>query len=93
MGRPATLAELSREVEMPEEKVTEALKTHFRPEFLNRIDDVIVFHELTMDEVKRIVDLFLHRVREQLESQALDLALHRYPPANRAEDAHARRQG
>ena len=51
------------------------LKTHFRPEFLNRIDDVIVFHELTMDEVKQIVDLFLYRVREQLESQALDLAL------------------
>jgi ATP-dependent Clp protease ATP-binding subunit ClpC len=57
------------------EKVTDALKLHFRPEFLNRIDDVIVFHELTMDEVKQIVDLFLHRVREQLESQALDLAL------------------
>ncbi len=57
------------------DKVMEALKTHFRPEFLNRIDDVIVFHELTMDEVKQIVDLFLRRVREQLESQALDLAL------------------
>jgi ATP-dependent Clp protease ATP-binding subunit ClpC len=57
------------------EKVTDALKTHFRPEFLNRIDDVIVFHELTMPEVKQIVDLFLRRVREQLESQALDLAL------------------
>jgi ATP-dependent Clp protease ATP-binding subunit ClpC len=57
------------------DKVIDALKTHFRPEFLNRIDDVIVFHELTMDEVKQIVDLFLRRVREQLESQALDLAL------------------
>ncbi|MCP3999042.1 MAG: ATP-dependent Clp protease ATP-binding subunit [bacterium] len=61
--------------EQMKEKVTEALKVHFRPEFLNRIDDVIVFHELTMGEVKQIVDLFLHRVREQLESQALDLAL------------------
>ncbi len=57
------------------DKVTEALKTHFRPEFLNRIDDVIVFHELTLDEVKQIVDLFLRRVRDQLESQALDMAL------------------
>jgi ATP-dependent Clp protease ATP-binding subunit ClpC len=56
-------------------KVTEALKQQFRPEFLNRIDEVIVFHELTMDEVKLIVDLMLHRVREQLKSQALDLAL------------------
>ena len=57
------------------EKVMEALKTHFRPEFLNRIDEVIVFHELTMDEVKQIVDLLLTRVREQLEGQALDLVM------------------
>jgi len=56
-------------------KVTEALKKQFRPEFLNRIDEVIVFHELTMDEVKSIVDLMLVRVREQLKSQALDLVL------------------
>jgi ATP-dependent Clp protease ATP-binding subunit ClpC len=61
--------------EKMKEKVTDALKQHFRPEFLNRIDEVIVFHELTMDEVKSIVDLMLERVREQLESQSLDLAL------------------
>ena len=57
------------------EKVTDELKKHFRPEFLNRIDEVIVFHELTPDEVKLIVDLMLVRVREQLKSQALDLVL------------------
>ena len=57
------------------DKVTEALKKQFRPEFLNRIDEVIVFHELTMDEVKAIVDLMLERVREQLQSQALELVL------------------
>ncbi|WKZ83567.1 MAG: ATP-dependent Clp protease ATP-binding subunit [Acidimicrobiia bacterium] len=57
------------------EKVTEALKKQFRPEFLNRIDEVIVFHELTLDEVKSIVDLMLNRVREQLKSQALELVL------------------
>jgi ATP-dependent Clp protease ATP-binding subunit ClpC len=56
-------------------KVMEALKNHFRPEFLNRVDEVIVFHELTMEEVKLIVDLLLVRVRDQLESQALDLVL------------------
>ncbi|HSG78380.1 MAG TPA: ATP-dependent Clp protease ATP-binding subunit [Acidimicrobiia bacterium] len=61
--------------ELIKAKVTEALKQQFRPEFLNRIDEVIVFHELTMDEVKSIVDLMLHRVREQLKSQALELAL------------------
>ncbi|MEE9582906.1 MAG: ATP-dependent Clp protease ATP-binding subunit [Acidimicrobiia bacterium] len=57
------------------ERVTDALKKQFRPEFLNRIDEVIVFHELMMDEVKAIVDLMLLRVREQLKSQALDLVL------------------
>ena len=57
------------------ERVVESLKKHFRPEFLNRIDEVIVFHELTMAEVKTIVDLLIERVRTQLESQAIDLAL------------------
>jgi ATP-dependent Clp protease ATP-binding subunit ClpC len=57
------------------EKVHEELKRHFRPEFLNRIDEIIVFHELTLDEVKLIVDLMLVRVRHQLSSQGLDLVL------------------
>jgi ATP-dependent Clp protease ATP-binding subunit ClpC len=57
------------------ERVMDALKKHFRPEFLNRIDEVIVFHELTIEEVKLIVDLLLRRIRTQLESQAIDLAL------------------
>jgi ATP-dependent Clp protease ATP-binding subunit ClpC len=57
------------------DKVMEALKGHFRPEFLNRIDEVIVFHELTLDEVKQIVDLLLKRVREQLASKGLDIVL------------------
>ncbi len=57
------------------ETVTEELKKHFRPEFINRIDEIIVFHELTMDELKLIVDLMLARVLEQLETQQLDLAL------------------
>jgi len=56
-------------------KVTEDLKKHFRPEFLNRIDEVIVYHELTLEEVKEIVDLMLARVISQLGSQSLDLVL------------------
>ncbi len=57
------------------EKVMDSLKKQFRPEFLNRIDEVIVFHELTQEEVKTIVDLLIERVRTQLQSQAIDLAL------------------
>jgi ATP-dependent Clp protease ATP-binding subunit ClpC len=37
-----------------------------RPEFLNRIDEVIVFHKLTKDEIKEIVDLLLRRIRESM---------------------------
>ncbi|HUC14736.1 MAG TPA: ATP-dependent Clp protease ATP-binding subunit, partial [Acidimicrobiales bacterium] len=58
-------------------KVNEALKQHFRPEFLNRIDDIIVFHELTKDEVTEIIDLMIRRVREQLETQGLSIELTR----------------
>ncbi len=56
-------------------KVQEALKRHFRPEFLNRIDDVIVFHELTLEEVRRIVDLMIVRTAGQLGGQGMGLEL------------------
>ncbi|MDA8270529.1 MAG: ATP-dependent Clp protease ATP-binding subunit [Actinomycetota bacterium] len=49
-------------------KVNEALKSHFKPEFLNRIDDVIVFHELSKSEVTEIVDLLIKRIQTHLES-------------------------
>ena len=55
--------------------MSEELKRSFRPEFLNRIDEVIVFNELTMEEVTSIVDLLIKRVQSQLESQGLGLEL------------------
>ncbi len=58
-------------------KVQEALKAHFRPEFLNRIDEIIVFHELQLDEVIQIVDLMIKRVAEQLDAQGIGLELTR----------------
>ncbi len=61
--------------ERMKEKVHAALKAHFRPEFLNRIDDTIVFHELTKPEVIAIADLFIQRLREQLSVQGLGLEL------------------
>jgi ATP-dependent Clp protease ATP-binding subunit ClpC len=56
-------------------QVDDELKKHFRPEFLNRIDETIVFHPLSRDEVKQIVDLMLARVKSQLATKALDLEL------------------
>jgi ATP-dependent Clp protease ATP-binding subunit ClpC len=57
------------------ENVTEELKRSFRPEFLNRIDEVIVFHSLSPEDVKRIVDLLMRRVEEQLKSKDVDIEL------------------
>jgi ATP-dependent Clp protease ATP-binding subunit ClpC len=51
------------------------LKKVFRPEFLNRIDDVIVFHKLAKDEIKQIVELLLRRIRESLRERELQLEL------------------
>jgi len=56
-------------------KVTEELKRNFRPEFLNRIDEIIVFNELSMEEVTEIVDLEIKRVQDQLEAQGIALEL------------------
>ncbi len=56
-------------------KVQEELKQHFRPEFLNRIDDIIVFHQLSRDEIIQIVDLMLNRVDSQLKNRDMGLEL------------------
>jgi ATP-dependent Clp protease ATP-binding subunit ClpC len=61
--------------EKMKKQVDDELKKHFRPEFLNRIDEVIVFHPLTKDEVKVIVDLMITRVKTQLRAKDLDLEL------------------
>jgi ATP-dependent Clp protease ATP-binding subunit ClpB len=51
----------------------EALRQHFRPEFLNRIDEIVVFHPLAMEHLKRIVDIQLDRVRRLLTDRRLTL--------------------
>src|SRR5438093_365068 len=61
--------------EKMKETVQEELKRQFRTEFLNRIDEVIVFHKLTIPDVKLIVDLLMRRVEEQLKSKDIDLDL------------------
>ncbi len=61
--------------ERMKEKVNEALKVHFRPEFLNRIDETIVFHELSRAEVTEIVDLMIKRTVNQLEGQGIGMEL------------------
>jgi len=57
------------------ERVTGELKKLFRPEFLNRVDEVIVFHDLTHDEIEHIVDLMIDRLREQLAGHGMGIVL------------------
>ncbi|MGH3919732.1 MAG: ATP-dependent Clp protease ATP-binding subunit, partial [Pseudonocardiaceae bacterium] len=56
-------------------KVNDEVKKHFRPEFLNRIDDTIVFHQLTEEEIIRMVDLMISRVEVQLRNKDMELEL------------------
>jgi ATP-dependent Clp protease ATP-binding subunit ClpC len=56
-------------------RIMSDLKKVFRPEFLNRIDEVIVFHKLAKEEVKEIVDLMINRVRVQVAEHELQLEL------------------
>ena len=58
-----------------ESRVNEALRAHFRPEFLNRLDDQIIFHSLRKDELKQIVTLQVARLQQRLEARKLDLQL------------------
>src|SRR5437899_3415868 len=56
-------------------KVNDELKQHFRPEFLNRIDDIIVFHQLTQEEIVNIVDLMIARLDVQMRNKDMGLEL------------------
>ena len=56
-------------------KVSDELKTHFRPEFLNRIDDIIVFHQLTKDQIIQIVDLMVANLDERLRAKDMGIEL------------------
>jgi ATP-dependent Clp protease ATP-binding subunit ClpB len=61
--------------EARERLVMEALRQHFRPEFLNRIDDIIIFDRLTEEELKKIVEIQLRRLVRRLENQKITLEL------------------
>jgi ATP-dependent Clp protease ATP-binding subunit ClpC len=61
--------------EKMKDKVTEELKRSFRPEFINRIDEVIVFRSLTQENVKDIVDMMMKRVTDQLRAKDIEIEL------------------
>ena len=51
------------------------LKKEFRPEFLNRIDEILLFHVLTRDQIKSIVDLQMHEIAGRLREQSIEIEL------------------
>ena len=61
--------------ETMKERLKVSIERYFRPEFLNRLDDVIVFHALNREDLKRIVDIELSKVRGRLRDRGLELVL------------------
>jgi ATP-dependent Clp protease ATP-binding subunit ClpC len=57
------------------DRVLEELKRAFRPEFLNRIDDIIVFHALSLDHIQQIIRLMIARINKQLADKGIELVL------------------
>ncbi|HAU49962.1 MAG TPA: hypothetical protein DCW57_12885, partial [Planctomycetaceae bacterium] len=56
-------------------RVNERIEKVFRPEFINRLDDLIVFHHLTVENLKEVIDIELAKVRERLLERGLKLEL------------------
>jgi ATP-dependent Clp protease ATP-binding subunit ClpB len=61
--------------EVVESRVMESVKIHFRPEFLNRVDDIIVFHRLSKDDLRRIVEIQFGFLRKRILERGLDIVL------------------
>ncbi|GGG80267.1 ATP-dependent Clp protease ATP-binding subunit [Corynebacterium pelargi] len=61
--------------ERMKQKVNDELKKHFRPEFLNRIDDIVVFHQLTREQIVEMVDLLVSRVSKALAQKDMEIEL------------------
>ena len=56
-------------------KVSDELKQHFRPEFLNRVDEIVVFHQLTQSDIERIVDLMVAQIESRLADRDMGIEL------------------
>ena len=64
-----------KEYEETKKEVMEALKKELRPEFINRIDEIIVFHKITDDEIGKIIDIMLNEVKKRLEDKKIKIEI------------------
>ncbi|MFA5355533.1 MAG: AAA family ATPase [Candidatus Paceibacterota bacterium] len=75
MGSLGFLSDASGEEKRLKDKVMESLREHFRPEFLNRVDEIIIFDYLKKEEIRKIVDLELDKVAERLAAKRISIQL------------------
>ena len=87
------IAEYTEDSEEQKMRVHEELKSHFRPEFLNRIDDIIIFQHLKEDELEKIVSIQLGKVRERLEGKGIELVIDRSAAEHLAKKGYSRAFG
>ncbi|MGQ0760921.1 MAG: ATP-dependent chaperone ClpB [Acidobacteriota bacterium] len=69
------IQEVSDDEKQVREAVTQVLQDHFKPEFLNRIDDIVIFHRLSRDQISQIVDVQLERLRQMLHERNISIVL------------------
>ena len=78
VGSPFLLEGVNEKGEIREEakrQVMQALRSSFRPEFLNRVDDTVLFKPLTVEEIKQIIELLLDEIRKRLRERSIDLVI------------------
>jgi ATP-dependent Clp protease ATP-binding subunit ClpB len=69
------IQEVSEDEKQVREAVTQVLREHFKPEFLNRIDDIVIFHRLSREQITQIIDVQLERLRAMLHERTISLKL------------------
>jgi ATP-dependent Clp protease ATP-binding subunit ClpB len=69
------IQEVSEDEKQVREAVTMVLREHFKPEFLNRIDDIVIFHRLSREQITQIIDVQLERLRAMLRERNVSLEL------------------
>jgi len=69
------IQEVSDDEKQVHEAVTQVLHEHFKPEFLNRIDEIVIFHRLSREQITKIIDVQLERLRAMLRERNISLVL------------------
>jgi ATP-dependent Clp protease ATP-binding subunit ClpB len=69
------IQEVSDDEKQVREAVTQVLREHFKPEFLNRIDDTVIFHRLSREQITQIIDVQLERLRQMLHERNISIVL------------------